>query len=502
MLDDPVIKEVMASCYDSTQVCAKTLFPDAFYAPFSKLHKQIFDIIDSGQRKIAIAAPRGLGKTTIARTLAAKGILFRDVNFISYVSNSSTSAEQQTENIKRELKTNLEIRKIFGNIEVNDDPEGFDESFSKAAWVAFGNTLVMPRGAGQQVRGLIWKNHRPQLIIIDDLENKDEIMNPDNRNKLKEWFFSDLLKSVNRYLDDWRIIYIDTLKHEDSLLQVLLEASDWTSIRLSLCDSNYVSNVPEYISTEELLKEAQAHREKGLLDVFYMEYMNVPIASEDASFKQENFRYYNETDEDFNAKNLENIIIVDPAKTVKMQSAESAIVGIGLDYANNAIYFRDCVSKKLYPDQLYDEMFAMRARLNAHTIGIEVTGLEEFIKQPIKNEILKRGPEASFQPVWLKARGGPADGVKGKIKRIGALVPFYRQGYIFHNTTCCVGLESQLLMFPRSKLLDIMDAFAYVVEMMELGERYFSPPDEDPKDVESEYSELEYDEPMEEWRQV
>ena len=55
-------------------------------------------------------------------------------------------------------------------------------------------------------------------------------------------------------------------------------------------------------------------------------------------------------------------------------------------------------------------------------------------------------------------------------------------------------------MFPRSKLLDIMDAFAYVIEMMELGERYFDPPDEDPNDVESEYAELEYDDLVENWR--
>ena len=496
---DPSLEETLALCYSSTQVCAKTLFPDAFYVDFCDLHKQIFDIIDSGKRKVAISAPRGLGKTTIARTLAAKSILFRDVNFISYVSNSATAAEMQTENIKRELKSNQEIRKLFGDIEVSDKDVGLDDSFSKSAWVAFGNTLVMPRGAGQQVRGLIWKNHRPQLIIVDDLENKEEIMNEDNRNKLKEWFLSDLMKSVNRYLDDWRIVYIDTLKHEDSCLQMLMESSDWSHISLSLCDSNYNSFVPDYISTKELKEEVASHREKGALDVFYMEYMGVPVATEDASFKQEHFRYYNETDSDFDPTQLENVVIVDPAKTVKMQSKESAIVGIGLDYQKPAIYFRDCVSRKMYPDQLYDEFFDMQARLGAYNSGIEVTGLEEFIKQPIENERIRRG--AKFPtPIWLKARGGPAEGSKGKLKRIKALVPFYRQGYIFHNTTCCAGLEAQLLMFPRSRLLDIADAFAYIIEMMGLGERYFNPPDDDPDDVEKEYDDLDYDDPIGDWR--
>ena len=101
----------------------------------------------------------------------------------------------------------------------------------------------------------------------------------------------------------------------------------------------------------------------------------------------------------------------------------------------------------MYPDELYDEFFAMQSRLNAYNTGVEITGLEEFIKQPIENERIRRG--AKFPtPVWLKARGGPADGSKGKLDRIKSLVPFYRQGYIFHNTACCAGLESQLLEIP------------------------------------------------------
>ena len=60
-------------------------------------------------------------------------------------------------------------------------------------------------------------------------------------------------------------------------------------------------------------------------------------------------------------------------------------------------------------------------------------------------------------------------------------------------------LEQQLLMFPRSALWDLMDAEAYIIEMLELGERYFSPK-EDPDDIESEFSELDYEKPIEAWR--
>jgi hypothetical protein len=35
-------------------------------------------------------------------------------------------------------------------------------------------------------------------------------------------------------------------------------------------------------------------------------------------------------------------------------------------------------------------------------------------------------------------------------------------------------LEQQLLSYPKSKRWDVMDAFAYVIEILEMGLRYFS----------------------------
>jgi hypothetical protein len=46
-----------------------------------------------------------------------------------------------------------------------------------------------------------------------------------------------------------------------------------------------------------------------------------------------------------------------------------------------------------------------------------------------------------------------------------------------------------------------MDCLAYIVEMLELGERYFSPKD-NPDDIESEYNELDYEKPISNWRLI
>ena len=492
-----LLKQEIFKCADNTRLTAKMLFPDLFTIDFSVIHDQILDAIDSEHKKIVIAAPRGIGKTTIARTFAAKAILFRQVQFIMYLSNSAGSAEEQTENIKYELLGNTRIQDYFGSIKDSDFDYAKDDRFSKLAWVAFGRTLVLPRGSGQQVRGRNWRGQRPQLIIVDDLEDREEVRNPEIRKAQREWFFSDLLKCVDQFKKDYKIVYIDTLKHPNSLLQGLLDSPDWHSVHLSLCDDKLHSYVPEYMSDKEIRIELDRHRRDGIPHVFYMEYMNIVTSAADAAFKSEYFQYYNESDQEFQEKLLSgdivNLILVDPAKTVEMHSAYSAIVCWGVDIKNHQYYFRDVVAEKLYPDELYDQIYLMAKRYKAYPIGVEVTSLKEFIKQPLENYLRMRG--LPYELIELTARRGTgeyADKNRGKEGRVAGLVPDYRQKHIWHNRAVSHTLEEQLLSFPRPKRWDVMDAAAYLIEMLEKGDRYFLPTEDQVYDIpKDEYAELE-----------
>jgi len=510
---DQDLKTILSYCSLSTRMTALTFFPDRFYMPFAEgVHGKIFDLIDGPEQRVAIAAPRGYGKTSIvALALMARWILFHYTGFIVYINKSHDAASLQTENLRRELVTNREIKAFFGSFKQRDPNKAeFDEVFSKKSWVAF-NTLVWPRGAGQQVRGVLFKNERPGLIIIDDLEDPEQVTNDDYRKKQYEWLYADVIKAVPRIgplAKDWKIVYIDTLKHEDSVLQKLMNSPDWASIRLEACDDNFKSTAPGFISDEDIKKEWEQHVTAGQTDVFFRELRNLPISTKDAAFRTDYFHYYNipygnpkrEGDiETFDSEvqqnnNIETVVILDPAKTVKIHSAESAIVGIGIDLASAKIYIRDIISEKMYPDEIYNAMFGMAQRLGAKVLGIEETSLNEFIKQPIKNEMFKRG--TFYELIWLKARGGMK-----KEHRVKELVPYYRGGYIYHNASCAgiKKLEQQLLMFPRSALWDLMDAEAYLIEMLELGERYFSPSD-DLKDDEAEYKDIQYEKTMDNWR--
>jgi phage terminase large subunit-like protein len=478
-LDRDQTKLLLSQCFLSTKVTAKIIFPDRFYLPFSSLHDTIFNILDDDSIQLAlIIAPRGFGKTsTVNLAFPAKKILFQEKKFIVPISCTATQATMQGENLKRELTTNRFITGLFGPMK--------SDTFSKEMWVTSSGTAVMPRGAGQQVRGILYGDNRPDLIIVDDLEDAESVRSDEQRAKTKAWFFEDVLNSINRSRKDWKIIVIGTLLHEDSLLANLLEDPGWYHAHLAICDDNFKSNWPDFMSDQDLAKLVDSYRRMGLLDSFYREYMGVPIAKESAKFKQEMFKSYEETDADFvkERKGLENMVILDPAKTTKVTSDDTSIVGIGIDVKTPRIYVRDIVKGNLHPEQQYTECFDMADRIGARVIGIEVTSLNEFITYPLRTEMIRQ--RRYYDIVELKARAS-------KEERIQALVPFYRLGFVYHNKNVCAPLEAQLMSFPRSKKDDIMDALAYVVEMLELGERYFIPT-EDGKDAEDEYKDLKED---------
>jgi hypothetical protein len=487
------LKLLMSQCVQSTKVSSKIIFPDRFYLPFSSLHNKIFEILDDDSiQQAVIVAPRGFGKTsTVNMSFPAKKILFQEKKFIVPISCTATQAMMQGENLKRELVSNRMINGLFGPMK--------SDTFSKEMWVTASGTAVMPRGAGQQVRGILFGDSRPDLIIVDDLEDAESVKSEEQRQKTKEWFFADVMNSINRSRKDWKIIVIGTLLHEDSLLANLMDDPGWHHVHLSLCDENFHSNWPDFMTDAQVKELADSYRRMSLLDAFFREYMGMPQSKEDAKFKQEYFKYYDETDEEFTKrkKKLEGIVILDPAKTTKKTSDDTAIIGFGVDSEAPAIYVRDIERGQFHPEEQYTKCFDMADRLGARVIGIEVTSLNEFITYPLRNEMIRQ--RRYYDIVELKARAS-------KEERIEALIPFYRLGFVKHNKSNCNVLESQLLSFPRSKKDDVMDAVAYIVEMLEMGERYFVPKDT-PEQVADEYKDLkdnDYDQeamaPLTGWR--
>jgi len=356
------------------------------------------------------------------------------------------------------------VRKIFGDLSTS--------IFNKQEWVAKvgghdgAEVYVRPRGAGQQVRGQNWRGRRPSLIIPDDLEDPENMDNEELRVKKKDWFWNDVMESVDIYEKPitWQIILVNTLLHEDSLAADIINNPDWDVLELEICNDDLKSNIPEWWSDEDIKNKYDEKARQGNIEGFFREFRNKPnVTGDEAPFPKSSFKYYNPSDIDFSNKDFVSFGIIDPARTANPKSAKSACIFLSINPNTQKVYIRDVINQQFHVDEFYDEVFSFSEMLGINILGVEVTGLGEYALYPVMDEMNKRNLMMRIEE--LHAKGGTNE--KGKKARVRGLSKYYRSGSIYHpDTGVAQGLESQLLSFPNSKYWDAMDALGYLPEML------------------------------------
>lgn len=167
-----------------------------------------------------VAAPRGHAKSTnFTFKDSLHAVLYRYKHYILILSDSSEQAEGFLDDIKTELEDNGNIMMDFGSLK------------GEKAWrgsVALTRTDVKVEaiGSGKKVRGRRHRNWRPDLIVLDDIENDENVNTPEQRRKLSSWFYKAVSKAGDTYTD---IMYIGTILHYDSLLSSVLRNPSYKS---------------------------------------------------------------------------------------------------------------------------------------------------------------------------------------------------------------------------------------------------------------------------------
>jgi hypothetical protein len=71
------------------------------------------------------------------------------------------------------------------------------------------------QGGSQNIRGGRHVETRPDLIIVDDAETRENTQTAEARAKLDEWFNKSVLKAGSK---ETRVLVVGTIQHYDSLL--------------------------------------------------------------------------------------------------------------------------------------------------------------------------------------------------------------------------------------------------------------------------------------------
>jgi len=197
---------------------ARTYLPHYFTDDTPPFHEQICELLFDSAADTAIAAPRGHAKSTLAALLyPLHEMLFGRRHYVIIVRKTMTDSEEAVGAIRHELETNERLLADFGPL--------IRRSTNRAVLLE-SDVLLVAKTRGSKVRGTRFRQHRPDLIICDDLEDDDHIESQIQRDKDKKWFDSAISNACG---PDGRIVVIGTILHAQSLLSALLRNPSYTT---------------------------------------------------------------------------------------------------------------------------------------------------------------------------------------------------------------------------------------------------------------------------------
>lgn len=199
--------------------------PEHFRRPPSIMHRWLAEQFAAARSmrgtKINVLGPRGGAKSTLGTLgLPLRAAVERWESYIWIVSDTKHQACAHLENLKAEL---LENRRL-----ARDYPEAAGRG---PLWR--GNSIVLRNGvaieafgAGQRIRGRRRRQHRPSLIVCDDLQNDGHIRSIVQRENSRNWFHGMLMKAGTARTN---MVSLATALHRDALAMELHRTPGWTS---------------------------------------------------------------------------------------------------------------------------------------------------------------------------------------------------------------------------------------------------------------------------------
>lgn len=449
----------------------------------------------STEKFIAIAAPRGHAKSTVTSLFyVIHAALYERKKNIVLISASEDMAKKFLRRVKDELEFNKHLIHFFGFQKT--------DKWSETEIKLQNGTVISAKGREAQLRGLIDGANRPDLIILDDIEDDELVRSSLRRQDLEEWFNGAVLPSLDPY--SGQVIFIGTILHEDSLLNRLLNKElypDFISKRYAAITTSGagsanpgepVSLWPERFSIELLNKKKESYIARGKLPQFYMEYLNNPIPTETATFKKEYFTFYEELpDQKLNDIYFE--VFIDLGGGSAKQTADpTAMVVLAID-KHNTIYVHDYVNKQLGTDtnKITEEILTLFGKYHPRRFTFEKTVATNMIIASLKEALIKKNVHINIELVTPNRGSGDRRGnmSDGKFQRIAAMEGAFKLGVIKlkhwqHE------LMDQLLAFPRATHDDLADALAYGYQHLSRRRLYEDTSEETAPDYEPLYPEI------------
>lgn len=417
----------------------RTYLPHYCATEFAPFHDKLIELLDRRPDPdevlvpVAVAAPREFAKTTIT----SFGYVLHQIchqlrHFIIIGSDTEDLASDLTGYIYLELLYNERIRADFGDL--------VRENWAVDDLVTTNDVRLKARGRGQRLRGLKHKQWRPDLVILDDLENDKNVKNPRLVKEVLDWIKNTVYPGID---SGGNLFIIGTILARRSALDIILKGEEepWQHWRRSIYRAieNGDSIWPARHPLHKLLEQKKM---MGSL-AFNREKMNDPV-DEEGMFQESWIRYYHPSEL---SPGLAVAGWFDPSVEARASADFKAIVTVGLDLQEMIFYVLDAWIKRASIEQALAAAYTRH-----HHYGFKIFGIEDNLFQKLLIRDFDR--EASERKEYLPIRG--LTNTLNKETRIAGLSPLVERGRIrfARGQGDQDLLLEQLLFFPSPTVND------------------------------------------------
>ena len=431
-------------------------------------HDELWQLCCSKHQFISIAAPRGSAKSTaVTHSYGLAMAVFRQAPFIIILSRTEGQAADFLGDIKIELTENQVLIDNFniGKV-VKDTATEMIVSFTDGVMFR-----MLAIGIESFKRGLKWRNMRPSLIILDDVEGDEAVLNRDRREKFSKLIDGAVIPSLS---DEGLFRMVGTIMHMDSYLEntmpdvkdsdtILTELSSkhmvegelWASAKFRAHNSDFSELLwPEKLTEQKLKVYRDRYQKKGMLSVYSQEYLNEPVDLTTAYFRREDFLPIEEEDK-YRKKRYYSA--ADFAISQAERADYTVITTVGVD-DEGMIYVEDVRRGRWDAKQIIDEMFSVQERYDPDMFTVEAGQIEKSLGPFLKAEM------GTSQRRGIFINLNPLVPTKDKQSRARSIQARMRAGKVKFNLDAewYIDLEEEMTRFPKSIFDDQVDSLAWV----------------------------------------
>lgn len=425
-------------------------------------HHTWSEILLHGREHYAIEGFRESGKDQVVFQSNIMHALTYPVDYRSYilmVGANKTDMSSKLKDITRQWQSpqhdslRANVKKV-----VEDSGDAFEVLYKNDMRVR-----IETYGKGGSIRGRVWGVKRPDIIILNDIQDPADLASELIPEKDWDWFLSDVL-----FLGKASRIFLigNNIGARCVIERVIAYASSlrFRSMRIGIAtfleDDGITVRVgeptwPQRHTREEILEGYLALKSVGKADHYMREKMCVnmsPLSHPLNSEKLVEFDWHDQAVID----DLHDAVVttvVDPAIS-KKKNADPSVVGTVADAKSGRRYILDLDRCKRNPNELVGDIFKAVAKWQPSSLGIEAVAYQQALLVMLENERrIREVPPDAVKVVPIYTRQNK------ELKIAGRLQPMLEAGlvYVPKGASWLPAFRDEIDSFPDGEHDDMID---------------------------------------------